>query len=80
MWDAFVVFYDGFLDKEVKDTYNYKDVVDAALQKQGVQNAGRNWAKELWQELGSRSKNFTDEGRRRKARICKKVRENPSES
>ncbi len=71
MWDALVMFYYAFLDKENKSTY--KDIVNAILQKWNVQEAGRIRIKELWNELGNRQKNFTNEGRLRKVRICKKV-------
>lgn len=72
MWDALVMFYYAFLSSEDKRTY--EDVVNAVLQKRGVQEAGRTRIKELWKELGNKSKNFTSEGKMRKVRICKKVR------
>ncbi|XP_059386115.1 uncharacterized protein LOC132120909 [Carassius carassius] len=71
MWDALVMFYYAFLSNEDKCTY--KDIVSAILQKRKVQGTGRARIKELWKELGNRSKNFTNEGKMRKVRICKKV-------
>ncbi|KAG1930781.1 hypothetical protein F2P79_022099 [Pimephales promelas] len=61
MWDALVLFYYAFLSNEDKCTY--KDVVSAILQKREVQETGRARIKELWKELGNRSKNFTNEGK-----------------
>lgn len=75
MWDALVMFYYAFLSNEDKCTY--KDIVSAILQKREVQGTGRARIKELWKELGDRSKNFTNEGKMRKVRICKKVRKTP---
>lgn len=75
MWDALVMFYYAFLSNEDKCTY--KDIVSAILQKREVQETGRARIKELWKELGNRSKNFTNEGKMRKVRICKKVRKTP---
>lgn len=43
------------------------------LIKHEVPHPARLRLKEVWQEMGARSKNFTDEGRKRKARICRKV-------
>ncbi|RXN32849.1 splicing factor 3B subunit 2-like protein [Labeo rohita] len=47
----------------------------AILQKREVQETGRARIKELWKELGNRSKNFTNEGKMRKVRICKKSKD-----
>lgn len=66
------MFYYAFLNNEDKGTY--KDIVSAILQKREVQEPGRSQIKELWKELGNRSKTFTNEGKMRKVRICKKVR------
>ncbi|KAK9976852.1 hypothetical protein ABG768_018673 [Culter alburnus] len=57
LWDAFVIFYYAFLGNE--DRATYKDIVNGILEKRG--------------ELRIRSKNFTNEGKMRKARIYKKV-------
>lgn len=75
MWDALVMFYYAFLSNE--DMCTYKDIVSAILQKREVQGTGRARIKELWKEMGNRSKNFTNEGKMRKVRICKKVRKTP---
>lgn len=72
LWDAFVIFHYAFLGNE--DRATYKDIVNGILEKHGVQEAGWTSVKELWKELRIRSKNFTNEGKMRKARIYKKVR------
>lgn len=72
LWDAFVIFHYAFLGNE--DRATYKDIVNGILEKRGVQEAGWTHIKELWKELRIRSKNFTNEGKMRKARIYKKVR------
>lgn len=68
LWDVFIFFYYAFLNREDKEVY--KETVDTVTLKRGVQEEGKARIKDIWNELGKRSKNFTDEGRVRKARIC----------
>ena len=71
MWDAYVIFYFAFLPKENKN--DYRDVITSVLIKHDVPQPARLQLKEVWKALEVKSKNFTDDGRRRKARICQKV-------
>ncbi|KAJ8392610.1 hypothetical protein AAFF_G00072840 [Aldrovandia affinis] len=59
--------YHAFLNSEDKGTY--EDIVNAILQKRGLQEASRIQIK----ELGNRSENFTNERKMRKVRIGQKV-------
>lgn len=72
LWDVFILFYYAFLNREDKEVY--KETADAVTLRKGVQEEGKARIEEIWKELSRKSKNFTDEGRVRKARICRKVR------
>ena len=71
MWDAYTLFYYAFLQKQ--DKADYKDVIKAILDKNEVSEPARHQLKEVWTELESKSKRFTEDGKQRKIRICKKV-------
>ena len=70
LWDAYQVFYYGFLLIR-EDQRTYYDTVLAILRKHNVNDNGRTRIKDIWKFL--RAKNLTDDGRKRKKRIVEKV-------
>lgn len=71
LWNCYVLFYYAFLKKEERETY--KEVVLDIVSESEMEEAGRKRLRSLWRELEEKAKNFTDEGKKRKSRIVRKV-------
>ena len=69
LWDAYQVFYDGFMTKEDRALYHREMIT--IFQKHDVSMTARERMRQIWKLNGSKS--MTDDGKKRKKRIISKV-------